>query len=354
MEDMESKISRLLEADAAISEPHLTESDISNEDAITKSHSIGITTSKQVSFAPEVDVDDHSHTDDTIRSDDVESTLKNTARRGILAVRAAGGYDVVAAALGNEITEVPGVVDSLADSEPTESMLVEDESDVWDDLDDAELNKFLLSEEEVTVKTKLWMEENKIYLEQQQAKKEQEEQEKLKNKDKPAKKTRRRKPKVATQPCKTAGEAIERMLQEKRISSKINYEVLRDLNSLARACSEVSTHELPLSESVQFGDECGNSLLKSHLQLPESSQEPPAKKKTLRADGTVQKAQGATVADSVIVIESGPVEYATEDIVDEEYDDEEADVSTATINDVNHHQGYYEDYDDYETVEDWS
>lgn len=29
----------------------------------------------------------------------------------------------------------------------------------------------------------------------------------------------------------TAGEAIERMLQKKKISSKINYDVLRDLNS---------------------------------------------------------------------------------------------------------------------------
>lgn len=29
----------------------------------------------------------------------------------------------------------------------------------------------------------------------------------------------------------TAGEAIERMLEKKKISSKINYDVLRDLNS---------------------------------------------------------------------------------------------------------------------------
>ena len=32
------------------------------------------------------------------------------------------------------------------------------------------------------------------------------------------------------QPASTAGEAIERMLVEKRISSKINYDVLRDLD----------------------------------------------------------------------------------------------------------------------------
>lgn len=40
----------------------------------------------------------------------------------------------------------------------------------------------------------------------------------------------RRKQKAPYQPANTAGEAIERMLVEKRISSKINYDVLRDLD----------------------------------------------------------------------------------------------------------------------------
>lgn len=56
--------------------------------------------------------------------------------------------------------------------------------------------------------------------------------------------TRRRKPKLSTQPCKTAGEAIERMLQEKKISSKINYDVLRDLNS------SVQSHDMPAERSA--------------------------------------------------------------------------------------------------------
>ena len=40
----------------------------------------------------------------------------------------------------------------------------------------------------------------------------------------------RRKQRMPYQPASTAGEAIERMLVEKRISSKINYDVLRDLD----------------------------------------------------------------------------------------------------------------------------
>lgn len=40
----------------------------------------------------------------------------------------------------------------------------------------------------------------------------------------------RRKQRMPYQPASTAGEAIERMLVEKKISSKINYDVLRDLD----------------------------------------------------------------------------------------------------------------------------
>lgn len=44
---------------------------------------------------------------------------------------------------------------------------------------------------------------------------------------KPKKACKRREPILAS----TAGEAIEKMLEQKKISSKINYSVLRDLNS---------------------------------------------------------------------------------------------------------------------------
>ncbi|OBS73150.1 hypothetical protein A6R68_12273, partial [Neotoma lepida] len=45
--------------------------------------------------------------------------------------------------------------------------------------------------------------------------------------DRPKKSCKRREPILAS----TAGEAIEKMLEQKKISSKINYSVLRDLNS---------------------------------------------------------------------------------------------------------------------------
>ena len=56
------------------------------------------------------------------------------------------------------------------------------------------------------------------------------------------------KKKVPTGPANTAGEAIEKMLVEKRISSKINYEVLRDLET--SQSSMPSTPVTPVPEPV--------------------------------------------------------------------------------------------------------
>lgn len=56
------------------------------------------------------------------------------------------------------------------------------------------------------------------------------------------------KKKVPTGPASTAGEAIEKMLVEKKISSKINYEVLRDLET--SQCSRPTTPVTPVPKPV--------------------------------------------------------------------------------------------------------
>uniref|UniRef100_A0A8C9Z3W3 Transcription factor IIIB 90 kDa subunit n=1 Tax=Sander lucioperca TaxID=283035 RepID=A0A8C9Z3W3_SANLU len=95
-------------------------------------------------------------------------------------------------------------------------------------IDDHEIEKYILNEREVEVKTELWMKQNEEYLKEQKEKEEriQKEKEQGTYKEKPKKK--KKKAQVA---ALTAGEAIERMLEKKKISSKINYDVLRDLNS---------------------------------------------------------------------------------------------------------------------------
>ncbi|CAK9798312.1 Transcription factor IIIB 90 kDa subunit [Anthophora plagiata] len=97
------------------------------------------------------------------------------------------------------------------------------------DLDDEELDSYIMSEKEAQFKHNLWNKVNAEYLIQQKEKEERRQKEK--EEGKPEKKRRRTTKRNKSQaPANTAGEAIEKMLQEKKISSKINYEVLKSLN----------------------------------------------------------------------------------------------------------------------------
>ncbi|KAF7646358.1 hypothetical protein LDENG_00188860, partial [Lucifuga dentata] len=96
-------------------------------------------------------------------------------------------------------------------------------------IDDREIELYILNDREVKIKTALWMAENSDYL------KEQKEKEAKIAKEKELgiykeKKQRKRPQKRAPIHASTADEAIEKMLEQKKISSKINYDVLKDLN----------------------------------------------------------------------------------------------------------------------------
>uniref|UniRef100_A0A3Q1C2G0 Transcription factor IIIB 90 kDa subunit n=1 Tax=Amphiprion ocellaris TaxID=80972 RepID=A0A3Q1C2G0_AMPOC len=97
-----------------------------------------------------------------------------------------------------------------------------------DGIDDQEIEKYILNAKEVEVKTELWMKQNAEYLKEQKEKEERINKEKEQGtyKEKKKKKYKKREQIMAS----TAGEAIEKMLEKKKISSKINYDVLRDLN----------------------------------------------------------------------------------------------------------------------------
>ncbi|KAL0269254.1 UNVERIFIED_CONTAM: hypothetical protein PYX00_007058 [Menopon gallinae] len=100
---------------------------------------------------------------------------------------------------------------------------------VTDDLDDDELDQYIMSDREAKFKDTLWMKINEEYL---QAQKEKEEKlAKEREEGKPEKKRKKYSTKKAKNvpAAKTAGEAIEKMLQEKKMSTKINYEVLKSL-----------------------------------------------------------------------------------------------------------------------------
>lgn len=93
-------------------------------------------------------------------------------------------------------------------------------------LDDDEINGYIMSEKEAHNKNEMWMKLNAEYLESVKAK--EEKLAKEREEGKPEKKKRKPRKKIIG-PSNTAGEAIEKMLQEKKISNKINYDILKTL-----------------------------------------------------------------------------------------------------------------------------
>lgn len=87
-----------------------------------------------------------------------------------------------------------------------------------DGIDDDEIDTYILNDNEKKAREDLWMKVNEEYLKEKDKAAEEEQPKVVKRKQT----KRKRAPCVAT----TANEAVETMLQEKRISSKINYKVL--------------------------------------------------------------------------------------------------------------------------------
>ena len=107
-------------------------------------------------------------------------------------------------------------------------------------IDDTEIEGYIMTDHEIEFKTKMWMKVNAEYLKAQaeKAEKERLEQEEAERegreiKKKPRKSKAQKKQEKGQNPGghQTAIEAIEKIVAEKKISTKINYDVLRSLNS---------------------------------------------------------------------------------------------------------------------------
>ncbi|KDR24500.1 hypothetical protein L798_10788, partial [Zootermopsis nevadensis] len=163
-------------------------------------------------------------TDDPVPKD-VKSVVEDNSVDGQRTSFSTGlGPDIASMGLANSLDDRPDV---RAHSEPLEDG--NGEIDL-SGIDDDEIESYIMSERETQYKDSLWMKINATYLKEQKEKEERLAREK--EEGKPEKKKRKqcqRKPKNNSA-ANSAGEAIEKMLQEKRISSKINYDVLKSLN----------------------------------------------------------------------------------------------------------------------------
>ncbi|XP_069853525.1 transcription factor IIIB 90 kDa subunit isoform X2 [Dipodomys merriami] len=199
-------------------------------------------------------------------------------------------------------------------------------------IDDLEIDRYILNESEARVKAELWMRENAEYLREQREKEERIAKEKelgIYKEHKPKKSCKRREPILAS----TAGEAIEKMLEQKKISSKINYSVLRDLDSRGgtspkredtqpaekTSAKKVPRRKTPASRS---GPDPGTNVGKRLKPLVSAQ---PTKKAAIgEALLPNSPALGAEpVRPSAVLVESGPVSYHPDEEADEEEADEE-------------------------------
>ncbi|XP_059859792.1 transcription factor IIIB 90 kDa subunit isoform X1 [Delphinus delphis] len=200
-------------------------------------------------------------------------------------------------------------------------------------IDDLEIDRYILNEAEARVKAELWMRENAEYLREQREKEARIAKERelgIYKEHKPKKSCKRREPIQAS----TAGEAIEKMLEQKKISSKINYSVLRDLDSKgggsphredARPQERAGTRKLSRRKTParRSGADPVASVGK-RLRPMVSTQ--PAKKVAVGEQALLPSTpslEAEPVRPTAVVVESGPVSYHPEEDADEEDPDEE-------------------------------
>jgi len=138
-----------------------------------------------------------------------------------------------------------GLKDSIQDylvsadqpvQEPVKEIEESDELDL-NGIDDSEIDGYIMTDKEIEFKTQMWHRINAEYLKEQaeKAERERKEAEEAEKEGREIKKKPRRtkKQKLETKPGghSTAIEAIEKIVAEKKISTKINYDVLKSLNS---------------------------------------------------------------------------------------------------------------------------
>lgn len=290
-----------------------------------------------------------------------------------------------AASLG--ITPVVENNDNKSDATVSEDVNESDELDLTG-IDDEELDAYLLNVDEIDAKTNVWTRVHAEYLEEMKQKEEikarEEEERKRKEASGEVQPKKKRKTRKKTQiQANSASEAIEKMLQEKKISNKINYDVLKNLNPSFGEKIQFKTPDIPKKEDlkIESQEQKLNSPLKRLTTLKNSANtsllnlKAPlfSKLKMKASDQTITK-EGVTEPESITTATNSSVSYDKQTIIskesleetdninddyeeedDEDYNDNEEqkrkELSIQELlglqsedNDIDNH--YYEDYDD--------
>ncbi|GMS84149.1 hypothetical protein PENTCL1PPCAC_6324 [Pristionchus entomophagus] len=99
-----------------------------------------------------------------------------------------------------------------------------------EDIDDDEINSYILTDQESHVKEKFWMKCNGEHLEEVARRKKIREEEEAKEGEEGKKKRKRNMKKKDNTEAATPAEAIEKIIQEKKLSNKVNYDILKEFS----------------------------------------------------------------------------------------------------------------------------
>ena len=195
-------------------------------------------------------------------------------------------------------------------------------------IDDDEIDSYLMSPEEIENKTNLWMKINEDFLKEQAEKIKREaeaREEMIKNGIDPdrKKKTYKKRNKAYLQSNGTALEAIEKIVQEKKLSSKINYDVLKNLSfGLGSLKKREETEEATASNTETSAAQMESGPVKRALspinvestkkrsRLTKKPNPSPPKEDVVPKSDPDQRSLYETepVVESGPIIETGPVE----------------------------------------------
>ncbi|XP_037950894.1 transcription factor IIIB 90 kDa subunit isoform X1 [Teleopsis dalmanni] len=182
--------------------------------------------------------------------------------------------------------------------------------------DDEEIDGYILSNDEVTYKTAVWNSINSGYLKELEEKEERLAKER--EEGKPEKKKRKPRKKCIG-PSSSASEAIEKMLQEKKISNKINYDILRSLTEAgcilkndANSAEPSTSHETQSADvkDIKFLDEPSTSQQKYNRGRPAytSIGGPKAKMSKLEIGLPVVESAPTLAKHEPVVVENDDIE----------------------------------------------
>ena len=192
-------------------------------------------------------------------------------------------------------------------------------------IDEDEIDSYLMTPDEIQNKTNLWMMVNKEYLleQEEKIKKEQElREEMIKNGIDPDKKKKsyKKKNKAYLQTNGTALEAIEKIVQEKKLSSKINYDVLKNLTmgigGMKKSEDDKNIENIPINGSVS---DINCEIKRGQSPVIPHEDEPVTKKPRVIAKKSTPNQQPLPTDKSDVITKLDPEQrslYDTEPIVE--------------------------------------